>query len=179
MSLAEQKIRSDAPERRKSRAPAAFVIGWIAAWGALIGPGKALCQSIAAPAPQTIAHNGGDAPQLFSEVAWQLTSGLDALGYTAQWNCGPFQHTGRATLKADCKLDVRVLASGGSANWSITAPSDQTNYFGGDQTAVVAAQSFAVGDGEIGLTVTFLNNDFSRLGAGNYTVTVTGTIAAN
>jgi hypothetical protein len=150
-----------------------------ALWG-LIGPsGAALAQSITAPPAQLVTHDGGDGPQVFAEVAWQLHSELDPSGYTVQWNCGTFQHTGRASLKADCKLQVRVLASGGSANWMVITPSDQTNHAGGDQTAVVAARSTAVGDGEVGLTVTFLDSDFSKLGAGSYTVTVTGTITAN
>ena len=41
------------------------------------------------------------------------------------------------------------------------------------------ARSVAKGNGSVGLTVTFLDNDFSKLGAGNYTITVTGTITAN
>lgn len=158
----------------------AWGLGLLAAWGGLIGPGKAvLAQSITAPAAQSVTHNRSDAPQVFSEVAWQLISGVNPLGYTVQWSCGPFQHAARESLKADCKLQIRVLASGGLANWTVTVPNDQTNHTAGDQTAAVVAQSTAEGNGEVGLTVTFLDNDFSKLGAGSYTLTVTGTITAN
>lgn len=165
---------------RNQCAPAASSAGLLIAWCIVNALGNTACaQSITAAAPQTITHNRSDAPQIFSEVAWQLLSGLDELGYTAQWSCGPFQHTDQGTLRADSKLEIRVLASGGSANWTVVASGDQTDYAGGDQTATVAAQSSAIGDGEVGLTVTFVNLDFSTLAAGNYTMTVTGTLTAN
>lgn len=180
MTLAQTSARSHAAPRRRSRAPAAPSIGCIAVCAALLGAdGTAFAQAITAPAAQSITHNRDDAPQVFSEVVWQLTSGADAGGYTAQWSCGPFHHSVKGTLKADTKLAIRVVASDGLAGWTATVPDDQTDFVGGDETATVAARSLATGDGQVGLTVTFLNNDFSTLAAGSYTLTVTGTITAN
>lgn len=179
MSLATQRLHE--PRRpRGSRRSAPWGLALLVAVGAFIGRGEAAFgQLIVAPAAQSVTHNGTDGPQAFPEVAWQLHSGLDPLGYTVQWSSSPFQHTSRESLKADCKLQIRILASAGSANWTIASPSDQTDYAGGDQSAVVAAQSVAEGDGEVGLTVTFLDGDFSKLGAGSYMLTVTGTITSN
>lgn len=180
MSLARRRRDPRSLLRRRRHWLAAGVFGLIAALAMLLAPDEAVhAQSISAPGTQTITHSGADAQQVFSEVAWDLISGADALGYTAQWNCGPFQHTGDATFKSDCKLQIRILASGGSANWAVAIASDQTNIGGGDLTAVVAAQSSAVGDGQVGLIVTFVDTDFSKLAGGSYSMTVTGTITAN
>lgn len=180
MAVSRGPAPPDAVRRRINRARAASGVGVAAVcWLWMGSAGMVFGQSITAPAAQSITHDGTDAPQAFSEVVWQLTSGSDAAGYTAQWSCGPFQHGLKTSLKADTKLQIRVLSSGGLANWTATVPSDQTDYAGGDQSATVAAQSLATGDGQVGLTVTFVDNDFSQLGAGNYTITVTGTITAN
>jgi hypothetical protein len=158
-----------------------WIISLAAACGAIAWPGEtAQAQSITAPGAQSTTHAGTDANQVFPEVTWQLTSGGSSfLGCTAQWSCGPFTHTGDASFKADTRLDIRIISSSGSANWTALVPSDQTNFGGGDQTVSVTAQSTAKGNGQVGLTVTFVDTDFSRLAAGSYTATVTGTISAN
>ena len=166
----------NAAARLSISALAAFGFGLAAVWFA---GGGVFGQSITAPPAQSLTHNTADAPQAFSEVAWELASGLDSAGYTAQWTCGPFEHSVKGSLKADTKLEIRVLASGGSASWTAIVPTDQTDFASGDETAVVAAESSAAGDAQVGLTVTFVNDDFSQLGAGDYTVTITGTITAN
>ena len=179
MSLAQPQDRC-APRRQLSCASRDRFLGLIVGWSVLSGlSSTAVAQSITAPAQQSITHRGDDATQAFPEVVWQLNSGLDPQGYAAHWSCAPFQHSGQPSLKVNCRLQARILASLGAANWTITVPGDQTDHFGGDNTAIVAAQSFAAGDGEVGLTVTFIDSDYSKLGAGNYSVTVIGTIAAN
>ena len=178
MAIAE-KFQTNTAVRREYRALAVFSIGWIVAWVTMAGStATALGQSVTAPAQQSITHNGADAPQQFSEVVWNLITGPDVAGYITEWSCGPFVHSVNANLKADSELRVRVLSSEGQANWTTIVASDQTDYAAGNQTASVVLQSSSVGDGQAGLTVTFLNSDFSKLGAGDYTITVAGTITA-
>lgn len=180
MPLLERRLRTDTAARRKYLVPAVLNIGCIVVWATLGGSiATASAQSITAPAHQSITHSGTDAPQAFSEAVWDLISGLDTGGYTAQWSCSPFVHSVNPNLNVDSMLAIRVVASEGSANWTAIVSTDHTDYAAADETAVVAAQSFSVGSGQVGLTVTFFNNDFSILGAGNYTMTVTGTITAN
>lgn len=172
--------QTNSPVRLKHGAPGVFCFGWIVAWVTVAGSfATALGQSITAPAQQSITHNNADAPQPFSEVVWNLISGSDAAGYITEWSCGPFVHSANANLKADSELSVRVLSSQGPANWTVSVANDHTDFAAGKQTASVVAQSFAVGDGQAGLNVTFVNSDFSQLGAGDYTMTITGTIIAN
>lgn len=180
MPLTDQAARSYAARGCGFRSPAAFRIGLAVCCAVLLAPRvPALAQLIEAPPAESLVHDRGDAPQVFPEVVWQLYTGIDSGGYTAQWTCEPFTHTSKGTLKADAKLAIRVIGSDGFADWTATVPSDQTAYASGDNTAAVAAQSVAVGDGQVGLTVTFLNDDYSTLAAGSYTVTVVGTITAN
>lgn len=171
--------RHNTAMQRILRSWAVLIVVGIAIGLVLEASCSAYGQSITAPAQQAITHDGTDTSQVFSEVVWQLNSGLDAGGYTTQLSCGPFVHSGAGTFKVDSKLALRILVSEGSAKWTVTVPNDQTNFSATDETAVVAAQSSAVGDGQVGLTVTFLDSDFSLLAAGNYTLTVTGTITAN
>ena len=180
MPLLKKCLRTDTAAHRENLVPAVLIVACIVVWISLGGSiATASGQSITAPAHQSVTHSGNDAPQVFSEAVWDLMSGLDAGGYTAQWSCSPFVHSVNASLKVDSRLAIRVVASEGSANWTAIVGSDQTDYAAADDTAVVAAQSFSVGSGQVGLTVTFLNSDFSILGAGDYTMTVTGTITAN
>lgn len=180
MRVSHQPAHRHVARRCVFRSAAAFGASLVVSCAAFFMSGApALAQSIEAPPAQSLTHDRSDAPQVFPEVVWQLYSGIDSGGYTAQWTCEPFSHSTQNTLKADAKLAIRVVASDGSANWTATVPSDQTAYATGDQSAAVAAQSVAVGDGQVGLTVTFVDNDYSRLAAGDYTITVVGTITAN
>ncbi len=93
------------------------------------------------------------------------------------------------THKQDARLDLAVSStdntSGGSpvAIWTVTTPSDQTNYLAGTPAgndATVIAQSSRPGKATLALTVTFMmDNAYSTLSQGNYSIDVVGTIAAN
>ena len=179
MSLTVRRAQLDA-DRSRGCGPAAFCIAIAACGAVVLGAGGSACaQSMTVPGQQSLVHDRANTPQVFPEVIWQLHSSIDSGGYTTQWQCGPFVHSVHGALRADAKLAIRVVASEGFADWAATVPSDQTALGSGDETAAVAAQSIAIGDGHVGLTVSFLNDDYSRLAAGNYTVTVVGTITAN
>ena len=168
------------PTGTDGKSPTVSLCAAIASFLFVIGfSSTVLGQSIAGPVDQSITHDATDSDQPFSEVSWQLTSGADIDGYTTQYSCGPFIHTTEGSFKADSKLVIRILSSSGPANWTVIAANDQTDHGMGDNTAEVTASSSDVGDGEVGLTVTFLDSDFSLLAAGDYSMTVTGTITAN
>ena len=124
----------------------------------------------------TITHNQSDADQAFSEQAWSA-SGLGALGATVNFTAGRFQNASNASLKADCKMVLRVISFTIGSGWTATATTDTAT--SAHTTATVSARSSLIGNASLGLTVTFVNSDFSTLGAGNYSTTVTGTITAN
>ena len=140
---------------------------------------RAAAQSITPPAAQSQNHDGSDAPQVFAEAVWSVNNPSIATGATAQLSSGPFVNASRSSLKSDCQLSLRIVSSSGMAGWTAIAPLDQTSFGGGDETAVVVANSTKKGNGQLGLTVTFINSDYSILGAGQYLATVTGTIVAN
>ncbi|MGH7128793.1 MAG: hypothetical protein ACREJB_13450 [Planctomycetaceae bacterium] len=131
------------------------------------------------PQNPTIVHDGSSQPQVFAETRWNLRSVGEPLGATVQWTCPPFVHAADAALKVDSRLDVRVLRSNRGANWQVVLGQDQTDFNGGKQTATVVLSSQSSGNGRAGLTVTFLSGPFDSLAAGDYTLTVTATIAGN
>lgn len=133
---------------------------------------------ITAPAGQSQNHNGSDANQSFTQSTWTLSS-TEALGATLTLSAGPFTHSTVSTIKRDTRLDLAVLSSQGAALWAATVPTSQTNIALNVNTATVAAKSSSLGGGTVGLTVTFMDTDYSTLAAGNYTLTVTGTIVPN
>jgi hypothetical protein len=166
------------PAAPLSRRRAAWPV-WVAALSCSAAAGLGAV-GISGPADATITHNQSNAPQAFAEQTWSLTTGVtDVLGATVTLDASPFQNAGNAALKADCKLNLRLLSAAPLSGWAVTTATDQTNFAGGDSTARVSARSSATGNATVGLTVTFQNSDFSTLGAGNYTVTVIGTIQGN
>ena len=180
MPLTDEPVPSYAAWCCGARSPAAIRFPLAAACALLLAWSPSACaQVMEAPPAESLVHNGADSPQAFPEVVWQLYTGIDSGGYTAQWTCEPFVHSTKSTLKVDARLAIRVIGSDGFANWTAALPGDQTDYASGDSNAAVAAESFAVGDGQVGLTVTFLSNDYSTLAAGDYSTTVVGTITAN
>jgi hypothetical protein len=135
--------------------------------------------SITAPAAASITHDQTDNPQVFPTQAWVVkgnaSTGLNVNFSTAQ----PFTHTVDNTFKRDCRLQLAVGTTQGPASWNVTTASDVSNYASGDNTALVAATSTGVGRANMNLTVSFITNEFGVFAAGDYTTTVTGTVAAN
>ncbi len=137
--------------------------------------------TITAPAAALITHDGGDANQAFTSQDWTIACN-DPLGSTVQFGVSaPFTHTTDASYQADVKLDLALGTVDGAANWTVGTATDTTDHANAtpDPAAMVSASSTAAGDATLSLTVTFVQSDFSVLAAGDYAVTVTGTITAN
>ena len=147
--------------------------------------------SITAPSDRSQPHDTTNANQVFlpgTNLAnhWAVSCNSNAGATVALATATPFTN---GTHKQDAKLDLAVSStdntSGASpvAIWSVTQPSDQTNYLAGTPAgndATVIAQSSRPGKGTLALTVTFvMDNAYSTLSQGNYSIDVVGTITAN
>jgi len=91
----------------------------------------------------------------------------------------PFIHTTLPTFKRDAKLNLAVGTTQGPATWTVGVAQDQTNYLLNDGIAAVTATSTGVGRANLNLSVTFVTEEFGVFAAGDYSTTVTGTVAAN
>ena len=135
--------------------------------------------ALIAPPAAAITHDTSDNDQVFPVQNWiAQTTGLTGANVTLEAQ-GPFVNVLDANFQRDIRMDLAITSTDPLANWTVTSPTDQTAYASGVQTATVAAQSSGAGLGQLGLTVTFVETDFSSLGAGAYVTTVEGTITAN
>ena len=135
--------------------------------------------SLIAPPAAAIVHDTSDNDQVFPVQNWiAQTSGLTGATVTLEAQ-GPFVNVLDSNFQRDIRMDLAITTTDPIANWTVTSSSDQTDYSNNVQTATVAAQSEGAGLGQLGLTVTFVETDYSSLGAGAYTTTVAGTITAN
>ena len=135
--------------------------------------------TLIAPPAAAIVHDTSDNDQVFPVQNWiAQTTGLTGATVTLEAQ-GPFVNVLNSNFQRDVRLDLAITSSDALANWTVTSSTDQTDYAGGTQTATVAAQSTGAGLGQLGLTVSFVETDYSSLGAGAYTTTVEGTITAN
>ncbi len=82
-------------------------------------------------------------------------------------------------MRRDAQLGLALANVNGPATWTVTAPADATNIAGGDTNAQVAATSNGVGKANFDLSVTFVTGEFGTFAAGNYNLTIIGTVTAN
>ena len=135
--------------------------------------------SLIAPPVAAIVHDTSDNDQVFPVQNWIAhTSGLTGASVTLEAT-GPFVNVLDDDFRRDIRMNLAITSSDELASWEVTNPTDQTGYASGDQTATVAARSSGAGLGVLGLTVTFVETDYSSLAAGGYTTTVEGTITSN
>ncbi len=119
-----------------------------------------------------------DTDTTFAVQTWTVTCNSDAGGMATFSTANVFVHTANASRRADVQLDLG-LGTTVEGDWAIVQSTDTTDYDASDLVATVSASSSIPSDAELDLTVTFKNTNSSLLTAGTYSVTVTGTIAAN
>lgn len=90
-----------------------------------------------------------------------------------------FTHREDATFKRDAALGLAIGSTSSSAKWKVQVASDRTNYAASDETASVQATSKKAGWARLDLTVTFITGDTESLAAGDYALTITGTVTSN
>jgi hypothetical protein len=122
---------------------------------------------------EQIIHDETDADQIFDAQNWQVVCN-NAAGAVLQFETDQaFTHTTNPSIKRDVHL---ALKKDKGPNWKVTIKNDQTDYAGGDEVALVEADTKKASDGSFDLTVTFLEELFVNTLEGDYDMTVTGTI---
>jgi spore coat protein U-like protein len=125
------------------------------------------------------------------EINIELTPGFDAFPVQL-WNVrsnsvagavvefatsGAFAHETMTGVKVDAGLDVAISSSTGPSNWLVTQGSDNSSYATGDESAVVQIVADGVGTAQVGLTMRFVQSSLEVIPVGEYSSTVTCTVA--
>jgi len=135
--------------------------------------------TITAPASASITHDETDSDQVFGAQQWAVKANARN-GATVTFSTDHvFEHTVDPTFERDAKLDLAIASSAGPANWTLAVASDQTDYAASDEVATVQAGSTRPGQADFDLTATFITDVHDTLAAGDYTLTITGTLTAN
>jgi hypothetical protein len=122
---------------------------------------------------EQIIHDETDGNQRFDWQYWQVVCNNAAGAVLTFETDQVFTHTTNPAFKRDVRLRLR---KSGAPRWTITTGTDQTDYAGGDEVAVVEAETNRAADGEFRLRVTFLEEQFVNTLSGDYDMTITGTI---
>ncbi|HBE66988.1 MAG TPA: hypothetical protein DDW52_02460 [Planctomycetaceae bacterium] len=134
--------------------------------------------SIVAPTDAQITHDETDNDNLFPPQTW-VVKGNASNGLTVTFATQDvFKHSS-GNFQRDAGLSIALGTTQGPATWNIVTASDQTDYAASDPIAEVSASSNGVGRANIDLTVSFVTEEFGVFAAGDYDMTVVGTVAAN
>ncbi len=134
--------------------------------------------SIVAPTAAQITHDETDNDNLFPAQTW-VVKGNAANGLTVTFATQDvFKHSS-GNFQRDAGLSIALGTTQGPATWNIVTATDQTDYASADPVAQVVASSNGVGRANIDLTVSFVTEEFGVFAAGDYDMTVVGTVAAN
>ena len=140
-------------------------------------------RSVAAPPPSITAAGKAQSmvvvtntqPAVFPEQSWRIVA-PNPLGPTvAVFSLMPFQSLHDSSSRVDAQLNLRTLSGGKSGSWQVLVPQARTVSTIGTNTASVVAASLG-GNGEMGITVSFLCHEHPFLTDGIYETTVVGTI---
>ncbi|QDS87329.1 hypothetical protein EC9_15070 [Rosistilla ulvae] len=132
--------------------------------------------SITAPTSEiSQIHDETDNDQSFPAQRWLVTANNTAGAIAVFQTDQAFTHTADSSYKRDALVTLAKVA--GDA-WSVTTPSASTSYASSSEIASVAAESSAPGAASFDLGVSLVEETFTDLAAGDYELTVTGTITA-
>lgn len=138
--------------------------------------------TLTAPEDASIPHDTTDANQSFGVSNWGVTCNNGA-GATVDFRTTAVFQNG--STERDLQMTVSIVSSdtdtGGNAVWSVNPAltTYSSDYAGSDRAGHVQATSAGPGNATLGLAMVFVDNDYSLLPAGDYTVQVTGTITSN
>ena len=133
--------------------------------------------SITAPGGVVIAHDLTLSNQVFPEQTWTAYT-TNTAGATVSLTLTKFQHQTFSFFNHNSRIRLRIAQSDPTANWVTIVDRDRTfgGFFSSGDTAVVSAESFGPGAGELGITVSFLQGGLGFVISGSYVATLTGTI---
>ena len=127
----------------------------------------------------SVQHDETAGDQMFATQQWWVQDrnkkGSTVIFATDQ----AFTHLEDGTFKRDAALGLAIGSSSKSAKWKVAVASDRTNHAAKDETASVQAKSRKAGWARLDLTVTFITEETDTLAAGDYTLTITGTMTSN
>ena len=122
---------------------------------------------------EQIIHDETDGNQRFDWQEWQVVCNNPAGAVLTFETDQAFTHTTSPSFKRDVRLRLRKVRA---PRWTITTNVDTSDYAGGDEVAHVEAETNRAADGEFRLRVIFREELFVNTLAGDYDLTVTGTI---
>lgn len=135
--------------------------------------------SITAPANAALTHDQSENDQPFPPQAW-VVRGNSLAGVTATFSTTQaFRHTTEPTARRNAALNLGVNTSVGAASWTVTQPTDTTDFATNDGVATVQVTSNGFGRATMDLGVSFVTDGFGTFPAGDYETTVTGTVTSN
>jgi hypothetical protein len=121
----------------------------------------------------TIVHDLSESDQQFSWQDWTVRNQNRAGAVVTFQTDQAFTNQDFPTSKRNVRIDLRKKASPG---WKISQKNDQTDYQSGDESAIVRAESNRPGAANFRLRVTFIEETLDTLKAGDYEITVIGTL---
>jgi hypothetical protein len=120
-------------------------------------------------------HDQTDNDQNFPLQRWLVTAN-NSIGATAVFETDQaFTHTVDNSYKRDADISL-TLVSG--AAWSVTTATASTDYGTSLEVVSVAAESNTSGPAAFDIGVTLVEETFADLAAGDYELTITGTLTA-
>lgn len=114
-------------------------------------------------------------PANFPEQGWHLNAPRPFGPTIVVWTIEPFRHVSDPQIQVDAALNLSIGKRGKDGNWKILMPQDRTHFPSGRTAAHVVAGSQG-GNGEAGITVSFLCHEQPFVADGEYEATVVGTI---
>lgn len=116
---------------------------------------------------------------IFTDERWQAKTS-SATGSTVRFTTDQaFRHLMDPSYKRDARLTLTKIVGSTGAGWQFDTVVDTTNYAVGDETATVQVSGTGPGNATIWMDVTFMTGNLTMLKAGQYQMTVVGTISEN
>ena len=140
-------------------------------------------QTVAEPPPsiraagktQSLTVINPSQPLIFPEQGWKLTAPSHFGPTIAVWTIEPFRNVADPQSQVDAALNLSIGNRGKPGSWQIIVPQDRTHFSSGRTAAHVVAGSQG-GNGDAGITVSFLGHEQPFVADGEYEATVVGTI---
>jgi hypothetical protein len=133
----------------------------------------------APPTTAVITHDRSNNNQTFPAQNWVVRGNIPNGVHVTFSTSSAFVNTLDKTSKRNVQLGLGVDSTQGPGHWKVSQATDTTNYLANDEIAQVAAISTGAGSANFNVSVTFVTENFDLFTAGNYEVTVLGTVAAN
>ncbi len=116
-------------------------------------------------------------PAVFPEQSWKLIAPSPFGPTVTIWSVEPFRNQRDPSMQVDAQIELRIGSGkrGRKSDWEVIVPHDRTDFRGRRNLAEVMAGTFG-GNGDAGITVSFLVHEQPLVAEGFYETTVVGTI---